>query len=180
MLCTTRQGWEGGGTDHAWHASASSTDPAPDVAVSSTSTTSTAQHRSHAWRLVTSPPPSSNRRHQSHACADRPAGPSCAAGEHATPAQSKRLAKTRVSLANRPRLRWVQHAAEQRARAANAPLPPAARASRATGQAAAAALQGSGSGSEPDAATGWANPQAGVLSRRRRLRAAADVEAAPV
>ena len=74
----------------------------------------------------------------------------------------------------------VQHAAEQSARAANAPLPPAARASRATGQAAAAALQGSGSGSEPDAASGRANPQADVLSRRRRLRAAADADAPPV
>jgi hypothetical protein len=81
---------------------------------------------------------------------------------------------------NRPRLHQVQHAAEQRAHVANASLPPAARACRATRQAAAAALQGSGSGSEPDAATGWANPQAGALSRCRRLRATAEVEAKPV
>jgi hypothetical protein len=53
-----------------WHASPNSTDPAPDVAVSSTSIASTAQHRSRA-------------------CANRPADPSCAAGKHAAPPQSK-------------------------------------------------------------------------------------------
>jgi hypothetical protein len=100
VLCTTRQGWDGGGTDHAWHASERSIDPTPDVAVSSTSTASTTQHQSHAWRLVTSPLPSSSSRHRSRACVDKPAGPSCAAGKHAALAQSKRLAGTRVSPAS--------------------------------------------------------------------------------
>jgi hypothetical protein len=75
----------------------------------------------------------------------------------------------------------VLHAAEHRARAANAPLPSAAHSGRATGQAAAAALQGSGSGSEPmppPPAAGQTH--VGVLSRRRRLRAPVDVELAPV
>jgi hypothetical protein len=85
------------------------------------------------------------------------------------PSKSKRLAMTRVSPANHPRLRRVQHAANQRSRAANTQLPPAARATSATGQAATTALQRAGSGSEPDTTTGGSNPQAGVRSRRRRL-----------
>jgi hypothetical protein len=67
--------------------------------------------------------PSSSSRRRSRAYADRPAGPSCATGKHASPAQSKRLAGTRVPPANRPRLHRVQHAAAQRARAANTTLP---------------------------------------------------------
>ena len=98
----------------------------------------------------------------------------------ATPAQSKRLAGTRVSPANGPRLRRVQYAGEQRVRTTIASLPPATRVNRATGQAATAVLQGASSGSEPDATIGWVNPQASVLSRHHRLRAVADVEAAPI
>ena len=52
--------------------------------------------------LIRSSPPSSNSRRRSRACADRPAGPSCAAGKHTAPMQSKWLAGTRVRLADRP------------------------------------------------------------------------------
>jgi hypothetical protein len=85
-----------------------------------------------------------------------------------------------VSLESRPRLSRVQHEAELRARAANASVPPTARASRATGQTAAAVLQGGGSGSKPNADTGRAKPQAGALPSHHHLRGVADVEATPV
>jgi hypothetical protein len=53
-------------------------------------------------RLVRSSPLSSSNRRRSRAYADRPAGPSCAVGKHATPTQSTRLARTRGPPANRP------------------------------------------------------------------------------
>ena len=108
-------------------------------------------------------------RRRSHACGDRRASRSCATGKHDRPAQSKRIAGTRVSPANRPRLCRVHHVAEPRARATNAQLPPATRASNEPRQAAAATLQGAGFDSEPDATTGWANSQVGVRLGRHHL-----------
>ena len=132
--------------------------------------------------LAKLPPLSSSSRHRTRACPDRRVGPICAAGKQATPAQPKRLAGTRVRLAYHPKCGRVQHAVAQRAHAANTSRPPAVRASRAAGPAAAATLQGadSGSGSEPMRPPTAQPKRDRCLSRRRRLRAAAGVEAAPV
>ena len=149
------------------------------------------QQRAPVVRRGTQPPPRSkapapapNRCHPPAAgpYPDRRAGPICAAGKQATPAQPKRLAGTRVRLAYHPKCGRVQHAVAQRAHAANTSRPPAVRASRAAGPAAAATLQGadSGSGSEPMLPPTAQPKRDRCLSRRRRLRAAAGVEAAPV
>jgi hypothetical protein len=121
-------------------------------------------------------------RHRTRACPDRRVGPICAAGKQATPAQPKRLAGTRVRLAYHPKCGRVQHAVAQRAHAANTSRPPAVRASCAAGPAAAATLQGadSCSGSEPMLPPTAQPKRDRCLSGRRRLRAAAGVEAAPV
>ena len=147
-------------------------------------------------RLVASPPLSNSSRRRSRTCIGRPTGPSHAASMSVprrcsrtdSPGQAGKGCRAdaveqaswdKVRLANRPGVRWVQ-AAEHRACAANTPPPPAAHTSRATGQTtAAAALQGSGSGSEPMPPTAGPN-QDGVSSGRRHLQAAAGVEAAPV
>jgi hypothetical protein len=58
-------------------------------------------------RLVRSSPLSSSSRRRNRAYADRPAGPSCAVGKHATPTQSARLAGTRGAAGQPPKLRQV-------------------------------------------------------------------------
>ena len=126
-----------------------------------------------------SPPPLRSRRCGDRACIDNLAGPTCVIDKHVTPEQSKSLAGTRVSPANHSRFRRVQHPAERRARATNAPLPPMARGKYAMGQAAATALQGAGSGSELDTTTCGSNPQAGVRLSRHHIGVVADVEATP-
>jgi hypothetical protein len=86
-------------------------------------------------------------------------------GKHAAPAQSRGSSGKRVPPTNRPGLRRAQHAAAHSARATTAPLPPEASARRVTRQAATAALQGSGSGSEPMPPP----PAAGPTHADRRL-----------
>ena len=105
----------------------------------------------------------------------RPAGSSCGAGMRAASPQSEKRRQACRAVGEPPEPPSPP-AAEQRARAAKAPLPQAA-VSAAAAHAAAAALQGSGSAPKPPPAR--PTPPARVLSCRRRREPPARRRAPP-